>query len=95
MNLNLTELIGPNWRTSLLGLLSKLFLAFMLASVFQPDLIYGIFGKGAFGETAKAIGLFGWFAFGAAKDFHTKDKQVAGNNPESVVEGNVQTKVAK
>lgn len=92
--MNLTELIGPNWRTSVCGAISKLALGFLLACQFQPNLIYDIFGESAWSKRVVSVGLFLWFAFGLAKDFNTKDKQVAGNNPDVVSQGKVQTKIA-
>lgn len=96
MNINetLTSLIGPSWRTSIYGFLSKISMGFILASVLQPDLIYNMFGNTPFTKTFISIGLFLWFAFGFAKDLNTKDKQVTGNSEDKVSEGIVQTKTA-
>jgi len=93
MNDQFTEFLGPNWRTTLAGGVSRLFLGFLLAAQFQPDLIFNMFGNTPFTKTFIAICLFIWFAFGVAKDVNTKDKQIAGNNPDAVTDGNVATKV--
>lgn len=95
MNKLLTDIIGPNWRTTIAGVVSRLFMGFLLASVVKPELIYGVFGAGAWGKGVVSTCLLVWFISGSAKDFNTKDKQVAGNNPDNVVIADVQTKTAK